>query len=523
MHRTEAGDALADKFGIGKPGYQDPTPAPNDGTTVSPDAGDSWQEELCRVVEERAARTGISLNDVAADEGDYRGYYQVSDAINRVSTDALAFGRGAWCAEQTPFSYNTGVGLTQPAVPSTVYVRGRRVAITAGLLSEIGETNHTFTASTDTYVGLNPYGTAPALSFSEVANDDPPPAPPAGERFIAKVVTNAVSVVSVTTLPYFYLSTADDGGLSREAIVRRALFTNKDPITGEAISVQTPLTIDVSGGTGALIKGTGTNLLRITPDNAADTTRAVLIDGPGAGQAVDQDLVSIVPSGDGDGVIIDTSTTRRAGLILQTFDTGGLEAIRAPLRIVPYTVQHPSSPTAGDLHGLRVSGADRLYWYDSSRFGRVHETPTGPIYDGTGLATYTHTNPQTNEEVWLQKTVSVQEGDVVKFSFVGDLETLDAGVNAGAMNIRHRIRRSTNGAPIISGTIVYDFTHKHQTFNQANYTMAIRHGDLIYAVGPGITSVTFGYTLQRTAPVNDAFIMQVKNGLASAQFGQAAA
>lgn len=522
MHRTEVGNRQLNKFGAGKDGYQDPTPTPGDATNLTPDVCDSWQEEAARVVEQRASRTGLTLNTKTQDETDYGGYEQVGVSINRVSTDSLSFGTRAWCPETTPFGYTTGASLTQSAIPSVVVVNGRRVEISAELLTELGETTHLFTASKDTYVGLDPQGAAPPLSFTEVNNGDPAPALPAGEQWIAIVVTDALGVTSVKSLPYFRQSSRAADNTARDSYFRRMVLSNLDPLTLEQDGVDTPLEIIASNTIGLEISGTATNLARIMPDNAATTTRALLVDGPGAGLAADQDLVQIIPTGDGDGLVIDTSTTRRYGLRIPTFDDAILLAERAHINLTPYTQQLPSLPQAGDITALDVSGSDRMFWHDGTRYGRVHETPSGPLYDGQAIGTFTHTNPQTDEEVWAEHTVTVLEGDVVKFSFVGDLEALDGGINLGApLRIRHRIRRSTNGAPIISGTLVYDFTHNHQSTG-VNFTQMIRHPDLIYAVPNGVTSVTFGYTLELIAPNNNSVITKVFNGLVSAQFGQAA-
>lgn len=524
MHRTEAPDADPNKFGVGAPGYVDPTPAPNDGTTATPEAMDSYQEELVRAVLDREPETGVSLNTAAQDELDYvAGKGQVSRVLDMLATAPLSFGSKTWTPNDTPFSYVTGVGLVQNAIPGDIYVRGVRVRLTAQVLADIGETSHAFGPNEDTYVSVNPLGAAPSLTFSAVPVGDPPPAEPAGEGFACVVVTNGASVVEVREPPRgVYLSALSNGGASRQTLARRLYCTNVDPLTDEPISGESPLEIRAVDATGVRVTGNATNMVRFTPDGTADTTRAILIDGPAGGLAIDQDLAQIIPTGNGDGLRIDTSTTRRYGLILQTFDDVGLLAVRAPLRIVPYTQQHPSAPQSGDLSGLDVSGIDRLFWYDGTRHGRVHETPSGPIIGSNADSLYTKPGAANIEETWIQRTIQIKPDDVAVFSFRGELQMADSAQNAGApLQIRHKVYRVVNGG---APTLVYNFLAKHQssTVGGGDYTYPIRLSDLIYQGQPGDTDVQFYYTIQQIVPVQNIATIQIQQGLVTAQLGLAA-
>jgi hypothetical protein len=83
----------------------------------------------------------------------------------------------------------TSATLASTISAGTAYVSGRRIEKLA--------TSHTYTASVDTYVDLDSAGT---YLFAEVANGAVAPAQPADSIRLAKVVTDATAITSVTDL-----------------------------------------------------------------------------------------------------------------------------------------------------------------------------------------------------------------------------------------------------------------------------------------------------------------------------------
>lgn len=85
--------------------------------------------------------------------------------------------------------WSAGSGLTGAMTGGVVYVEGKRISLSA-------VSSRTFTASKDTYVSVNSSG---ALAYSEVSNGGDAPSLPANSIWLAKVVTGASSISSVTT------------------------------------------------------------------------------------------------------------------------------------------------------------------------------------------------------------------------------------------------------------------------------------------------------------------------------------
>ena len=105
-------------------------------------------------------------------------------------------------------SWSATSGLNATMTSGVVYISGKHIAVSA-------ISSRSFSASKDTYVSVDINGT---LSYSEVANSATAPSLPANSLSLAKIVTGASSVSSVTDLRHLginpvYTATAT-GGIS---------------------------------------------------------------------------------------------------------------------------------------------------------------------------------------------------------------------------------------------------------------------------------------------------------------------
>ena len=85
--------------------------------------------------------------------------------------------------------WSAGGGLTGSMTSGVVYIGGVRVTVAA-------ISSYTFTASQDTYISVSNTG---SVSYAPVANGASSPSLPANTAWLAKVVTGASTVSSVTT------------------------------------------------------------------------------------------------------------------------------------------------------------------------------------------------------------------------------------------------------------------------------------------------------------------------------------
>jgi hypothetical protein len=106
--------------------------------------------------------------------------------------------RGTSTWKETALSYAAGVGLVSTLTPGVAYRNGVRLELDAARIAEqSGVGSHTFTASRDTYVGIDDER---AITFQEVANAAPPPVAPAGVTHIMFVETDVANVVQVRSI-----------------------------------------------------------------------------------------------------------------------------------------------------------------------------------------------------------------------------------------------------------------------------------------------------------------------------------
>lgn len=132
-----------------------------------------------------------------------RGYYQFARYCDERQVSALEIFRdvdgedgGSWVAG-TDVGPATSGSLTSAWGVGVIYVGGHRVDFSADRLAAIGETNHLYTASRDTYVGLTGSG---EVTRSEVLVGAGAPAAPANYSWIWRVTTSGVAVTTVTRL-----------------------------------------------------------------------------------------------------------------------------------------------------------------------------------------------------------------------------------------------------------------------------------------------------------------------------------
>lgn len=150
-----------------------------------------------------------------------------------------------WSLKLEGLDYTTNGTLIVPMNPGVVYLGrdptndGARVEHTAASLAQLGEDTHTFTASKDTYVGLNRNGD---FEFQEVNNMAAEPTPSSGYVHYLKVVTDATQLtaqdVLIPLLPIF-----GSGGLGAG---RRLYTAEGDGSSGQADKTLFPYAYRVS-------------------------------------------------------------------------------------------------------------------------------------------------------------------------------------------------------------------------------------------------------------------------------------
>lgn len=151
------------------------------------------------VVEPNEGRKdGGFLADDEADEAEFNWLHRSAyRSIRWLDEDHLGREmRGTTTWYEPTFTYAIGASLTQALTGGVVVRLGTRLHMDAAWLASIGQSNHTFTASRDTYVGVSDER---AMVFVEVANGGPTPAAPAGYTFLFYVVTDGVGVTAVTS------------------------------------------------------------------------------------------------------------------------------------------------------------------------------------------------------------------------------------------------------------------------------------------------------------------------------------
>lgn len=117
---------------------------------------------------------------------------QIKDLAGSTNTNRYAF-------LGLSYAINNGF-LTSPATTGGVYwIDGTRVELGQAKLQKIGELTHSFNPNQDTYISITGDDETP-MTFQEVPNGNPPPAPPVGFTQIVKVVTDAVEVTAVEQL-----------------------------------------------------------------------------------------------------------------------------------------------------------------------------------------------------------------------------------------------------------------------------------------------------------------------------------
>lgn len=150
------------------------------------------------VVEPNEGRKDIGFEaDDEADEAEFNWLHRTTYRWARFLDESHCGRefRGTTSWYEPAFGYVAGAGLTAACGPGVVCREGTRLELDAAWLLSIGEDDHTFPASRDTYVFVDDER---ALTFSDVANGGPAPATPPDTTLLFIVVTDGANVTSVT-------------------------------------------------------------------------------------------------------------------------------------------------------------------------------------------------------------------------------------------------------------------------------------------------------------------------------------
>lgn len=203
MKRIDTATRSVAKFGtvngVSRDGFTDGIPNTVATTTLSDRWFDAAQEEMCRVVE----LNGRTLQQSADPVTTPTSVQQLHDVIR--STGAEAFTScdiagtvqtGSW-AVGTGLAWAQTVGLTGAIQPGAIYLDGVRIEKDAGRIVADLISPHTFTASRDTYIGINASG---LLEFQAVVNNAAEPTPTAGYQHYYLIVTNGAGITDEISL-----------------------------------------------------------------------------------------------------------------------------------------------------------------------------------------------------------------------------------------------------------------------------------------------------------------------------------
>lgn len=439
MHRIDTPTVAPDLFGPGKDGYLQLDPNDPAATQLDDRTFNAIQEELCALVE----GTEQDLQDIIiADELTFRQAYLglVKMWITWMSVageDAFILGAN--------LAYAIGGGsLTANASPFDIVVDGRRLNITAAMLTKMGEADHTFGATTDTWVSIDPIGTLPALNFAEVPVNDPDPGPPAGYTTIVRVRTDATEVTDVVDV------IEDVVRLSKRFFFKRGLAaesTATSPaIVAEAQSGQTfPMFVRAFAGS------VGSPIVAIASNNDACISATSVADAgidatgkPGVmGTGINSDDHGVHGLSHFSG---DPGAAGVRGEGRGDSDGALVSAVEGyPLRVVG-AVKDPTSATDGgiwfrsDLDQLGVRRAGLDHYARTSRGGYVFAS-SGTNLTATSVGT-------TYDALRIASTAAslspAKAGTTVSFTF--SLQWTTAGFNS---DLDIRVLDTTNGNVVV--------------------------------------------------------------------------